>query len=125
MSDDTTTRKRIPYYGHCPQCGKEMTTAHQCARDCQCSGRVRFCPCDECETIKAKAAAFEDMAPTGRSVLVPVSEYEALVEDRERLEWWFSGVDKLGFFPVYIEGVQTPWTADEWRSAIDKAIGKR
>lgn len=58
-----------------------------------------------------------------------LSEQETLLAERnrdaERFEWFFGDSDKLPFMSNYLLGVRESWTPNQWRAAIDEAMGAR
>jgi len=46
-----------------------------------------------------------------------------IVQDAERFIWWFSDIDKGDFLNEYMRGMREHWTLDQWRIAIDRAMG--
>lgn len=51
------------------------------------------------------------------------SERDAALADAQRFVWWFGDGDKTAFVADYLVGVHGMWTLDQWRTAIDKAMG--
>jgi len=47
---------------------------------------------------------------------------EKLPTDTERLDWWFSTIDKRAWINRYLQGVREGWSPARWRIEIDAAM---
>lgn len=71
---------------------------------------VRKSYCARCQ----RAAAAQD---------APASSLQSGFTDTQRLEWYFSDAPKHGWLETYFDGMVAEWSVDQWRAAIDAALG--
>jgi hypothetical protein len=61
--------------------------------------------------------------PKNKAALLSHLRSHPAVADAQRFAWYFSDSPKGDFLMTYLDGMKQGWTADQWRAAIDAAMG--